>query len=272
MTAPIIVTVTVTDSAGRVGTGDVLVGSTGTGGLPGTWPHAPAWSTLSAYGFPTVIPTGGGVPIGDGSNWNIAQSAGPPILVTRESDLTAPGSPPFIARFSYPIGFPGGIGPGNLYYTNPGAPPSKLYVGFWWKPSNPWQGHSSNVNKLLFIYLGATTGTNILVMEMKGIGAGPFDTRIVHVGNEDFSYTENIASSSPLALGVWHQIEILVNEPAGALNWWIDGVLRGSYTGHTYPAPFASQLLEFAPTWGGIGDVKTENDTFDYDDVLVMAP
>src|SRR2546426_8499363 len=35
----------------------------------------------------------------------------------------------------------------------PLSPPlTELYWGFWWKPSNPFQSHSSGVNKIAFIW------------------------------------------------------------------------------------------------------------------------
>src|SRR3989441_8201355 len=100
---------------------------------------------------------------------------------------------------------------------------------------------------------------------MYGPPSGPFATRMVTEGWGPGGLNENVGSK-PLALGVWHRLEMLMNSPAGALQWWVDGVLVGSYTGLSYPSGgFLS--LEFSPTWGGVGDTKTEDDYFWFDHI-----
>ena len=181
------------------------------------------------------------------------------------TDSTAPLSRPAVWQFAYPKGYAGGTAPATEYHHI--SAPTALYVGFWWKPSNPWQGHSSLVNKLLFIYAGPSgqVSTN-LTIQMYGPPSGPFATRMVTEGWGPGGLNENVGSSKPLALGVWHRLEMLMNSPAGALQWWVDGVLVGSYTGLSYPrGGFWS--LEFSPTWGGVGDTKTEDDYFWFDHI-----
>jgi len=186
-------------------------------------------------------------------------------------DLFAPASAPSVWQFKYPIGYVGGSAPATEYLDISGAPPA-LYVSFWWKPSNPWQGHASSVNKILFINLGPTGNpAGNLTFQLWGVGSGPFSTRMVGENFQDVAYWENVGSTKPLALGVWHRIEILMNSPVGALQWWVDGVLIGSYTGIAYPSGGFGQL-QFSPTWGGNGDTKIETDYFWFDHVHVSRP
>ena len=65
-------------------------------------------------------------------------------------------SPPYVLRISCPVGFNGGDAPETLWYDFSGTRPREPYVGFWLKVSNPWQGHSSGVNKIAFITTGST--------------------------------------------------------------------------------------------------------------------
>jgi hypothetical protein len=175
-------------------------------------------------------------------------------------------------QFAYPVGYTSaGVAPGTEWSTM--APSQAMYVGFWWKPSNPWQGHSSGVNKLMFYYTGDPAGlSQNMTIQMYGSGNGPFSTRMVGEGFEDVPYWENVGSTSPLALGVWHRIEVLMNSPAGSLKWWVDGNLVGSYTGVPYPS-YGFFQTEFSPTWGGVGGSnKTENDYFWFDQVHISHP
>ena len=67
------------------------------------------------------------------------------------TDVTAPLSPSNVLEHQYPIGLPGdGVEPAVDWYPLP-QPFTEGFVGTWWKPSNPWQGHSSYVNKVFFL-------------------------------------------------------------------------------------------------------------------------
>src|SRR5207247_1882824 len=116
-------------------------------GLPGNWPHEPTGSAvLTDYGFgdPFVV-TDNDQPLGI-SGWTAIF-----IGTTRlRIDPTAPLSPPTVAEFQYPVGFEAGSAPGTFYYLMPNQ--RRLYVGFWWKVSDPWHGQNSGVNKIAFIW------------------------------------------------------------------------------------------------------------------------
>jgi hypothetical protein len=57
----------------------------------------------------------------------------------------------------------------------------------------------------------------------------------------------------------------------GVLQWWVDGVLVGSYTGIPWIGTEFNRL-NFSSTWGGVGDTKTENDYYWYDHVHASHP
>ena len=227
----------------------------------GSWPNQPTgWTTLNDYDM-SALNAGGWL--------NVYPNDITVGKIAIAVDLFAPASAPSVWQFAYPIGYVGGSAPATEYDHI--SAPTALYVSFWWKPSNPWQGHSSLVNKLMFIYAGPSgqVSTN-LTIQMYGSHA-PYETRMVTEGWGPGGLNENVGSSTPLALGVWHRLEMLMNSPAGALQWWVDGVLVGSYTGLSYPSG-GFWSLEFSPTWGGIGDTKIENDYFWFDHVHASRP
>ena len=256
-------TITAT-SEGINGTAAVAVSAVPPPPSGSTWPNEPAgWTAVNDYGM-NALNAGGW------ANVYPADITSGGISVT--SDATAPASPSAVWQFSYPNGFTSaGNAPATEWTTI--TPAQSLYVGFWWKPSNPWQGHSSGVNKIMFMFTGDPAGlSQNMTIQMYGSGNGPFSTRMVGEGFEDVAYNENVGSTSPLALGTWHRVEILMNSPTASLRWWVDGNLIGSYSGVPYPS-YGFFQLEFSPTWGGVGGSnKTENDDFWFDQVHVSHP
>jgi hypothetical protein len=114
-----------------------------------TWPNEPAGWTLVNNHDMSGLNTGGW------ANVYPADITSGGISVV--SDPSAPASPPSVWQFAYPAGFTAaGTAPATEWM--PFAPAQALYVGFWWKPSNPWQGHESGVNKLMFAFTGDPTG------------------------------------------------------------------------------------------------------------------
>lgn len=221
------------------------------------WPNEPAGlRTIVDAPFDAIREPG----------WQCVCSA----LVTIQPDATAPHSPVNVLEFSYPVDFPGGVGPGNAYYNIATPWPTEVYIGFWWKPSNPWQGHSSGVNKLLFVTTGGTQSA--VLLEMFGSGAGPFRTLVVtEFPTGVRNWSENQGSLPAVTLGQWHRMELHLRYADGLLEWWMDGQLRGRYTGLAYPFN-GFDGFKFAPTWGGVDDVKVEQDYFWYDHVHASRP
>ena len=222
---------------------------------PGSWPNEPAGLAVRTdYAFPDAIPvTNADVPIPGGSGWNsIYNGAGNVSLVP---GVGAPMSPSTVLQLMYPVGFVAGSGPGTVYYNLPSV--NKLYVGFWWKPSNPWQGHPSGVNKMTFVF----TGSGSMPLIMYGPPGGPYELKFEpEFGN---TYWLEPDVHVPVTLGVWHRVELFLDAGAGTADWWLDGQRIGHATGVPYGGPFV--LWEFASTWGGIGGTKTETDYFWFD-------
>ena len=134
-----------------------------------------------------------------------------------------------------------------------------------WKVSDPWQGHSSGVNKIQFMY----TGSADVAMVMYGQNGGPYEVRVLpqwpeHTGSW---LTPNV-TNGPIIPGRWRRLEWYLkyeSQPGaadGIIRWWIDGALAGDYTQLRFPADAGFIEYQISPTWGGVGDTKTETDAY----------
>jgi hypothetical protein len=199
-----------------------------------------------------------------GAGWNIVNSSGDASLVL---DAGGSATPPMVGQWKYPVGFAGGSAPATMYRSLP-ASFNEGFVGVMWKPSNPWQGHSSFVNKIFFL-LGGSCGN--LIPIMYGPPGGPYHLRVApEWGN--WSWLTGNVNDPAITLGTWHKIELYFKyntSGTGVVRWWMDGVPIGDYSNLTFPASGCFAEFQFSPTWGGVGDVKSETDFFWFDDAYI---
>ncbi|PYP71541.1 MAG: hypothetical protein DMD41_12035, partial [Gemmatimonadetes bacterium] len=234
-------TITAT-SEGRSGTAAITVTALPP---PGAWPNEPTGMTV-VTDMPWNVTTGLG--------WTAWPHAmGDASIV---ADASASFSPVNVLQQRYPIGFVGGDSPSNVNYD---LPPGmrELYVGMWWKPSNPWQPHSSGVNKIAFFKYADGTNQELAVMR----GTGPYYLEIERESTETLWLGfENV----PVTLGVWHRLEFYFNPTGGIIKFWFDGTLVGNYSGRSFPNQDWG-FISIDPTWGGVGESKSETDYYWYD-------
>ncbi|HTK57101.1 MAG TPA: Ig-like domain-containing protein, partial [Gemmatimonadales bacterium] len=217
---------------------------------PGTWPHEPAgYSVVSDQPW-SLLGT---------LNWILQFGT-----ATVGIDLAAPASPPSVLTITYPTGFAGGEAPGTVMRDLPNT--RRVFMGLWWKASDPWQGHETNVNKIQFLF--PASGGDI-TMVMYGPRNGPYQLRVIpqFPGMPSNWLVPNVAQV-PVTLGEWHRIEWLIDYGdqvgVGTVQWWLDGQMIGDY--RDVPFPDAGMLVyKISPTWGGVGDTKTETDYFWFD-------
>jgi len=239
--------------------------------LDAAWPNEPSgFRVINDYGFDDPIPVGNGVPVGS-SGWAVINDSG----ATRVTDPSAPRSPPDVLHITFPTGFTGGVAPVTMWYDFPATRPRELYVGFWLKVSNPWQGHSSGVNKIAYITTGGTQ--DALIPELFG-QAAPYRLRmaVFELGaSQNPVYggwlDPNVEDVTP-TLGAWHRIEIYAKYGTsstsndGIVRVWMDRTLMMSYSDINF-AHDGFDGWKLSPTWGGIGDTKREDDSFWFDHV-----
>jgi len=233
----------------------------------GAWPNEPAGLTLrSDWGMDQVVPTSGDVSIPGSGGWHvvanapIGSSAGWTALV---SDPGAPFSPSNVYDFVYPAGMVEGTAPSTVYFAGLGA--TEVYMGFWWKPSSPFD-YGPDGNKIAFLFNGGggAGGQQFMILLPDGR---------LHVLPEypgDFRWRDPNVNATFVTLGAWHRIEWYSNRSTGTMKWWLDGVLQGSYT--DVVNSFAFDMFQFSPTWGGnIGARKAETDHYWFDHVHLSA-
>jgi len=217
------------------------------------WPNEPA-GLVAMTNQPWNALIGGG--------WN-RRSGGTDQIV---SDPTAPLSPSNILEYIYPVGFVDGFAPATQYYPVNGK---EIFVGMWWKPSNPWQGNNSFVNKIQFFQVQNSS----VYMTMYGSNGGPLALRVNAQWPEMGSQwlTPNV-SSGVVALGQWHRLEWYLKYDTsygagnGIIRWWLDGALVGNYTNVRFPNDGGFVEYQISPTWGGnTGQAKTQRDYYRFD-------
>ena len=240
---------------GRTGSAVVAVVPPGTG----PWPNEPAgfrvitdqpWDLLTSLG------------------WFVEFGVG-----TIGADQSAPESPPGVLQIAYPVGFQGGSAPGTLSHEIMGGS-RQLYVGLWFKVSNPWQGHSTGSNKIQYVF---TQANGSITMVMYGQPGGPYELRVFpQFSTSPLQWLVPNVNHVPVTLGTWHKVEWLMvynttnDPPNGICRWWLDGQLIGDYFDVRYP-PGPLTVYKLAPVWGGGGDTKRELDYYWYDNVHVSG-
>jgi len=251
----------------------------------GTWPNEPAGLTVRTdWGLDQALPTAGDVPISGSPAWSIVNNSLPGNAsgwAQLVSDPGAPLSPPLVYDFVYPQGMVEGRAPATVYYPRhdygirallrlPWSDRERLgagevYVGFWWKPSSPFD-IGPNGNKIAFLFNGGgeAGGQQFLILMPDGR---------LHVLTEypgDLRWRDPNVNATLVTLGAWHRIEWYCNLGTGALKWWLDGVLQGSHSDVRNAHNF--DMFQLSPTWGGnSGAQKRETDHYWFDHVHLSA-
>jgi uncharacterized protein YjdB len=225
----------------------------------GTWTHEPSgYSLVSDNAFDALSGNGWGVVWNERGLGSIVQ------------DPTAPLSPASVLQMSYPTGYTGGEGPANVW--RPLNNLRRMYTGFMFKVSDPWQGHPSNVNKILFAF--PSSGGDIY-LTMYGPPGGPYELRVLpqYPGITSEWLRPNV-SNPKVTLGSWHKIEWNIDYSAGGTNgivqWWMDGQLVGDHRNTQVPSGGFTEF-KINPTWGGLGDTKRTDDYFRYDQLRISG-
>jgi hypothetical protein len=224
------------------------------------WPALPAGLvTRTEQPFTTL----------DSLGWQATSAGSDGATVFRDS--TAPMSPPQVLRFTYHAGRAGGDAPGLVKF--PHNPSMEVFAGLWWKPSDPWENHPSNVNKVAF-WQTDTWGSNV---DIQMYGPAPYYLHVVtQFPAGEVRLRPNI-TAAPVSLGTWHRVEwhmTYASSPGGndgLVEWWLDGTLQGRYTNVQTPTDRGFTEFQLSPTWGGVDGVKHEEDFFVYDEVNVST-
>jgi hypothetical protein len=195
------------------------------------------------------------------------------------ADPTAPASPTSVGRIRYPAGFGGGYEPAMTTLTGVDARGyTQLYLSFWVKLSSNWQGHSSGVNKIGFVWLH---NNPTVYFSAQGSGSGPLQPQIRLQNTPDGArnLTPNVANLE-FTRGEWHKWEVLLvvnagGQANGQAHWWIDGVKVGQYTNVLYGTSSQGkawgEVIEWRPIWGGMGGTVAQDMYMSMDDLYISG-
>jgi hypothetical protein len=203
-----------------------------------------------------------------GDGWNRRESQDDRIV----ADQTAPLSQGSALEYIYPAGFAGGAAPATHFHALGGR--KEIFVGLEFEVSNPWQGHASLVNKIQFLL----TSNADVMMAMYGPPGGPYQLRVIPQWRENGdAWLVPNASDPPVTLGRWHRAEWYVKYESvpgagdGIVRWWMDGALVGDYARVRFPDDNGFVEYQISPTWGGVGDRKTQADFMRFDRSYISA-
>jgi len=171
-------------------------------------------------------------------------------------DASAPFSPSGVGQQRFAAGMSGG---GSPAVAEKGiGSKNTIYVSYWVKISSNWVGHSSGVNKQIFVW---SDGQPTVYTSAQGTGSGNLSPEVRLQGSGGtINLTPNVVSNATFTRGVWHHWElVLVGNTSGSSNgsatWWIDGVKVGAYTNVRFTSGSGAwQIFQWSPIWGGTGD------------------
>ena len=197
-----------------------------------------------------------------------------PVNFTIVTDATAPKSPSSVAQIRYPAGFTAGGSPGGTERPLPNGTHT-VYTAMWIKLSSNFYGQSSSTNKVSHVWIN---GINRAYTMVSGTGSGSLVPRVglqqlassynaVAQGGEGIDGSSNLnpnvagQTGVTFSRGVWHKWEVVLyggtpGNADGTVDWWLDGVKIGHYTGIPFVSSGGSNtwdILKWDPTWGGIG-------------------
>ena len=250
------------DAAGNQRTSaGVSVTVSNTGSPPSSpWSHEPS-------GFTPVEETGWET--GTLGNWyRIFTSADKPISVGTIADSRLGESRAL--QIDFPQGHAGGGGT-ELRFDIPSASRSnEVYVGFYVQVNSQWQGHSSGINKMLYLHDGGAS-FSAMWYEMFASGANPLDLYVVNQsGSGPSGFHENV-NEVTFSRGQWHKVEIYQKQGDannGIVRVWVNDVLAIDRSDvDTRSTPIDNVTI--SGIWGGVGDSKDHADYMRFDRIRI---
>jgi hypothetical protein len=199
----------------------------------------------------------------DDAGWSFNRSSHYDVVI----DSTAPGACCTVARATYQRGRSGGDSPATTWYRFASDGYTELYLSFWLKLSDNWQGHRSGVNKIGFVWIH---GDASVYFSAQGGGSGPLrpEIRLQAVPGGARNLVPN-RNHRRVERGRWHHWEVQLvsnagGRPDGVARLWLDGVPVADYRDVRFASARQERSWEsvyWMPIWGGVGDV-VRNDMY----------
>jgi hypothetical protein len=227
------------------------------------WPHEPR-------GFTVIEETGW--ESGSLRAWYpIHQSSDKPISVgTLMSSLVDERR---ALQIDYPAGHVGGGGTELRYDIAPEHRGNEIYVGYYVQVNPQWDGHSSGINKMVYLHDGGGS-FSAMWYEMFGSGSSPLDLYVVNQSGSGPSGMHENVNEVTFTRGQWHRVEIYQKQGAsgnGIIRVWVNGVLainRSDVDTRSTPV----DNITISGIWGGVGDSKAQADYMRFDRIRISRP
>lgn len=163
------------------------------------------------------------------------------------------GIPSRVLQIGYNAGHQGGGGTELGRWLTPKV--NELYWRYQVRVNSGWQGHSSGINKMVYLHDDPGTGFSAMWYEMFGSGQSPLDLYVVNQTGQDIGYH----GPANFTRGVWHNVEILQRQgQPGRVSVWVDNALVLDTPTGTKASPIG--LAVISGIWGGVGDSKLASD------------
>jgi len=258
-------TITAT-SEGKSGTASITV--TALPPPPPPPPPPPAGWTHEPTGFSVVEDQGW--ESGLLGNWTLYyQTADKPIAVQNITGSLLGESKAL--QISYLPGHVGGGGTEARFEIPSAYQRNEIFVGYYVQVNPQWQGHSSGINKMIFLSDGGAGGFSAMWYEMFGSGSSPLDLYVVNQsGSGPAGFHENV-NQVDFTRGVWHKVEIYQKQGSpGIVRVWVDDVLAIDRADvYTRAAPL--DAVAISGIWGGVGDSKAQLDYMRFDHIHISV-
>jgi len=203
-------------------------------------------------------------------------------------EVSAPQTPLEVIQTRFSNGLVGGTEPVNFggwdqiinkEYT-------KIYISLWIKINGTDYENQAVGTKIGFIGYGQDTSNakNQGIFFLNGNGTGGailsnFSIDFRQQNHINRNLNQNVNTSALMTVGSWHHLEAVselntLSQINGTLKMWIDGVLTHNYTNITYinsGNEHGFHGYKWAPTWGGVGGIKTRDDYMQIDHLYISG-
>lgn len=209
---------------------------------------------------------------------NIAGWSKSPSWASRgeiQVDPDAPGGgAKKVKRFLLANGFTGDNDAGTA--SRGWTPVRQIYVSLWFKPKAGWQVDRIG-NQKIFLVGTSQLASNYTMFVAAWKSDGQMSAGLQPVFPMVNSGGSNRGTTT-CAAGAWCHIEVYMKgntqgQADGILRYWTNGTLVADHSNMQYCQTCAGtfQGMNLAFVWGTTGDVKTQSDFVDYDDLYVSG-
>ena len=145
-----------------------------------------------------------------------------------------------------------------------------MFVGYYVQVNSNWQGHSSGINKMVYLDDGGAS-FSAMWYEMFGSGSSPLGLYVVNQsGSGPAGMHENVQAVN-FTRGVWHKVEIYQKQGSpGIIRVWVDGILAIDRS-DVFTRDAAIGMVTISGIWGGIGDSKNQFDYMRFDHIRISG-